>query len=1054
MKKIIDILFSTRLMAVLFLLFPLTMGIATFIENSYNTQTARKLVYNTTWFEWIMLFFVINFVGNIFKYKLHKKEKWTILLLHLSFVFILVGAGITRYIGYEAKMPILEGETTNVALSERSYLTVNVDNGKEQKGTFEKEILLSAWKNNFGNGDIYYHNDFRGKAFEVNLVDYIPNHTKKFTENPVGENYIHLVESNTGSRHDHYIKKGTTEIIHNIAVGYESTNKNAIDFKDGPNGLQITSVNDGTYFRMSDKFNGTVKKDSLQDLQLLSLHNLVGLQFVVPEGPVKGEYKVIIGDKEEDPYDLLTFEVKTKKETKKVEVIGRQYGNGRPEIVTVDDLKFTIQYGAKMVTLPFSVKLNDFQLETHPGSQSPASFASEVTVVETSEADSFNYRIFMNHILNYKGFKLFQSSYSPPNKEGKEETILQVNHDYWGSTITYIGYFALYLGLLLILFSRNTRFSVLKKGLEKIDKQKRNLATLLLLTCISGFAQNGTNVKKEFTLAQIDSIVVAEQVDKAHALKFSKLTIQDTGGRMKPVHTFASELLRKVSKRDNFNGLDANQVFLSIVQNPRFWFHVPIIYIDRHDTKIRDIIGIPHDQRRATLSDFFDRIGNYKIAEAQEKAFKKANKSVTDKELILVDERATLLYQAIGGGILKIFPLVDDPNNTWIAHQELNEANYKGTDSVFVKQILPAYIQILQDAKKTNDYTESNNILDGIDKFQEKYGSAVKPSKKKIEMEVLYNEYDIFKTLYRYYLLAGLLLIVFYMIRVFRDGKILHYLSKLMIGIIIICLILHTAGLAIRWFLSGHAPWSNAYESIIYVAWAVMAFGINVGRKSSLTIGATAFVTAMTLYFAHQNWLDPAIGNLVPVLNSWWLMVHVSIIVGSYGPFTLSMALGFVCLLLYIFTTKNNKRKLQLQIRELTIINEMSLTVGLIMLTIGNFLGGMWANESWGRYWGWDPKETWALISIFIYAFVLHVRLIPGLKSRLIFNVLSVLAFLSIMMTYFGVNFYLSGLHSYADGDKVVTPREVFYYIGILIILTIFASIKFRKYYKKRKNVS
>jgi cytochrome c-type biogenesis protein CcsB len=259
---------------------------------------------------------------------------------------------------------------------------------------------------------------------------------------------------------------------------------------------------------------------------------------------------------------------------------------------------------------------------------------------------------------------------------------------------------------------------------------------------------------------------------------------------------------------------------------------------------------------------------------------------------------------------------------------------------------------------------------------------------------------------------------------------------------------LHTLGLLVRWYISGHAPWSDAYESMIYVAWATMAFGVMLGVKSDLTFASTAFVTAMILMIAHWNWMDPSIGNLQPVLDSYWLMIHVAIIVGSYGPFTLGMILGLITLLLMILTTSKNKEKMALNIKELTIINEMALTVGLVMLTIGNFLGGMWANESWGRYWGWDPKETWALISIMIYAFVIHMRLIPGLRSRFGFSVASVLAFGSIMMTYFGVNFYLAGLHSYAKDDQEISISYIITALVIITLLSIFAYRKHLKYFK------
>ena len=228
-----------------------------------------------------------------------------------------------------------------------------------------------------------------------------------------------------------------------------------------------------------------------------------------------------------------------------------------------------------------------------------------------------------------------------------------------------------------------------------------------------------------------------------------------------------------------------------------------------------------------------------------------------------------------------------------------------------------------------------------------------------------------------------------------------------------------------------------------------MGIGLLFIKKSDLTLASTSFVTSMILMIAHWNWMDPSIANLVPVLNSYWLMIHVSVIVGSYGPFALSMILGFVSLLLIVFITSSNKEKIKNQLSELTMINELSVTVGLIMLTIGNFLGGMWANESWGRYWGWDPKETWALISILVYAFILHMRLIPKLRGKWLFNLMTILAFASIVMTYFGVNFYLVGLHSYASGDKVITPNFVYWSIFIVFVLAVMSRYKFVRYLKK-----
>ena len=413
------------------------------------------------------------------------------------------------------------------------------------------------------------------------------------------------------------------------------------------------------------------------------------------------------------------------------------------------------------------------------------------------------------------------------------------------------------------------------------------------------------------------------------------------------------------------------------------------------------------------------------------------------------DQRVNLLYNTLQGKVLRIFPVPGDENNKWVSYSEAANSGLKGMDSVYTQQILPIYFRALQDAKKSGDYSEAEEFLNSIKSYQKKFGSEVMPSEEKINTEIIYNKYDVFRNLFWMYMLAGVGMLLFVIAKIFQNNKLISgfiYLSKIAI---VLLFILHTAGLIARWYLSGHAPWSDAYESMIYVAWATMLFGLIFGRKSDLTMASTAFVASMILMIAHWNWMDPAIANLQPVLDSYWLMIHVSIIVASYGPFTLGMILGVVSLVLMILTNKNNKKKMDLNIKEITIITEMALTVGLVMLTIGNFLGGQWANESWGRYWGWDPKETWALVSIMVYAFVIHMRLVPGMRSRWLFNFMAIVAFSSIMMTYFGVNFYLSGLHSYASGDKVITPDFVYYTVAGVALLGGVSYFSFLKHYKK-----
>jgi cytochrome c-type biogenesis protein CcsB len=244
-----------------------------------------------------------------------------------------------------------------------------------------------------------------------------------------------------------------------------------------------------------------------------------------------------------------------------------------------------------------------------------------------------------------------------------------------------------------------------------------------------------------------------------------------------------------------------------------------------------------------------------------------------------------------------------------------------------------------------------------------------------------------------------------------------------------------------RWYIGGYAPWSNTYESLVYIAWSTMFAGVVFFRKSLLALSATIVMAAIFMFTAHLSGIDPQITNLVPVLKSYWLTIHVSIITGSYGFLGLGAMLGFMALILFIFRS-DNKPNIDKTIRHITAINEATLIIGLSALVIGNFLGGIWANESWGRYWGWDSKETWAYVAIVTYIIVLHLRLVPKLNRPYVFSVASTLAFSTILMTYFGVNFYLSGMHSYATGDPVPIPTWV--YVVTAMVFTIIA-IAFRK---------
>lgn len=1045
LKSFVNFVFSTRLMAILFIVFGIALGLGTFIENDYGIDTARIWIYNAWWFELIMLIFAINFIGNIKRYNLLKRENWAVLVLHLSWVFIIVGAGITRYMSDEGLMSIREGDTANFYVSDRTYISVFVDgqhDGQPLRKSNQTEVLFSPYTRN----SYHWNDDFKGKRFDVKYKKFIRGAKEGFVESPEGALYLKLVESSGGTRHEHFLKDGEVTNVHNILFALNRPTEGAINLTINDKQQLIRTPFEGKYMTMATQEFTPVAKDSLQPFMMRSLYSLEGIQFVVPEFMVRGYEGVVALDEKEitkESSNAVVLEINSGDESKEVTVMGSKGIIHPPKSISVNGLDFHLSYGSRRVEVPFSVKLDDFIADKYPGTEnSYAAFKSKVTVTNGNER--FNYDIFMNNILNYKGYRLFQAQFHPDEKG----TVLSVNHDYWGTLITYIGYFLLYGGLIAFMFVGKSRFIKLAKQLRDVQLKRQKLSVLLFLLGSSVmFGQHSVRPPD----AEIDSILKATTVSKEHAEKFGELVIQDSG-RMKPVHTFASELMRKMTKFDDFRGMNPNQALLSMMLHPGVWTQVDFIFVKKQNDSLHSFLGVEKGTKYVRFADFFDENMSYKLSPYLHEIYSTNTPNQFQKDFKNADQRIGLINRALSGEMLKIFPLLNDPNNRWVSGVEFRSDRSLEKDSLyanFISNAVPMYLSMLRESIQTGDYSNPDKLLEALKKNQQNHGAEVLPSESKIKAEILYNKIDVFNLLFQWYLYVGGVMFILLVVDIFSKKPFLNIAVRICKYLILILFLLHTLGLICRWYISGHAPWSDAYESMIYVAWATMGMGLLFAKRSLLSLAATAFVTSMILMIAHWNWMDPSIGTLQPVLNSYWLMIHVAIIVGSYGPFVLGAILGIISMYLMIFTTDKNKERMSLATQELVIVNELSLTVGLVMLTIGNFLGGMWANESWGRYWGWDPKETWALVSIMVYAFVIHMRLVPGLRGRWAFSFASTIALFSILMTYFGVNFYLSGLHSYASGDKIITPSFVYYSVAFVLISGAISFWKYRQYYKK-----
>lgn len=903
--KLLNFLFSFKATLLLLAILAIGAGVATFIENDFGTSSARVLVYNNTWYEIVLVLTTINLCGIIYKFKM-----WNNLprfLFHFSFVVILLGAIITRYIGYEGIMQIPQGTTTNQMISLEPYLQVTVKEG-------EKVVAYKEWQNEF-----------------TSLLPELNNFSYK--------------------------------------VDFDNNNL-IIDYKR--------------------------------------------FQFE---------------KKEQAKMGLLTVDVTLNGKKETIRLPGLSGQLGVPRDLVFDKYTVTLEYGSKFIDLPFAIRLNEFQLERYPGSMAPSSYASEVTVIKDDK--TYDYRIFMNRTLNEGNFLFFQSSYFPD----ESGTVLSVNNDP-GKWPTYLGYFLLTLGLFLNFFDKKSRFRKLTKFVAN-----KNLAMFVLTLALLSTQNLKANESNTLPAQEVDDITIRvdylnklKNESKVTADKFGHLVVQSSGGRMKPLATLNREIVQKLSGKSSFMGMDANQIVLGMITRPDIWKDVKIIKINT--PKLKKFLGVAESEKYISFSEAFGEKNEYLLTKESEKALltKPIERGTYEKDIIKVDEKLNIIYSVFNGSLLNIFPKVydeqsADDNFKWYSPLEAMQ-EFSGQNQAAIGSVVRGLFNSTMDF----DWNSANNYIDMIALYQDKVGTDIKPTASKVNAEIVFNKLDIFFNLTLAYVLLGFVMVVLAFVVIFKPEFKPAKTTKIILAILSILFAIQTFGMGYRWYLSGHAPWSDIYETLIYISWSAIFAGVIFFRNSLLALGAATIIAGIFMFTAHLTDVDPQITSLVPVLKSYWLTIHVSILTASYGFFGLSAILGFLTLIMFIF--RKNRPHLDDVVRHVSAINEISLIIGLAFITIGNFLGGVWANESWGRYWGWDPKETWAYVSIVVYALVLHLRFVKSLNTPYVLATASLLAFSSIMMTYLGVNFYLSGMHSYATGDPVPIPMWAY-----LTVATAFAAI-------------
>ncbi len=1041
MKQVINLIFSTKMTILLLLIFAVAMGAATFIEDKYDTVTAKLIIYNAKWFEFVLLLLALNFIVNIKKYNLFRKEKAAVLLFHIAFIVMIIGAGITRYTSFEGSMHIREGESSNIIYISKPYLQIfAADNSQEY--TYDIPIYLSEITDN----SFHLSIDSEEKGtIDIDYHDYIKNAIEKIEENVEGGvNIIELSVFRNNNREMVFLKDGEIKDIGIIAIGYNNNEReHAIKVTEKEGKLYIISPHDIRRTKMAEMKTDTILKDSIAEFKEKYVYNTQGVMFSYTKLFKNAKERLVRGEPDDKGVDALIVDVTFNGKKHEVPVFGGSGYIAKYQEAALDGITLKMAYGEKPIELPFSIYLDDFILDRYAGSNSPSSFASEVILIDERNGLRQEHRIFMNNVLDYDGYRFFQSSYDKDEKG----TVLSVNHDFYGTWVSYFGYFLLGIGFIITLLNKNSHFSALRRNIRKIRiKRKKGVMAIVLIFGLNGFAYSQSNNQNP--------------VSTGHVEKFGNLIVQGYDGRFEPLHSLAYDVMRKISKKDKFDTeekgeMDGMQVFMDMFLDPEFWKQQKIIYI--REKSVRDIIGT--DGKYASFNDFFDQHSSYRLAEFSENAFrkKKSEQNKFDKEIIKVDERVNICMMVFQGNLLKIFPEQGSLNNKWISWDE-KPAFTPLTGSIKIlnedlqlevlnySNILRLYLTEVLEATKSGSYSRADKILGYIESIQRNSTAAeILPTQSMVNFEIRYNKSQIFIKLKNWYALLSLILLILAFIDNLRTkkSKIIRLMLNFFILLLGIAFVYHTYGMGLRWYLTGHAPWSNGYEALILIAWGGLLAGFSFIRYSKITLAATALLAFFVLMTAGHSSYDPQLTNLQPVLQSYWLIIHVAVIVIGYGFLGLGFVLGLINLFVYLFKTHKNSARLDLIIKELTYINEMNLTIGIVLATIGTFLGAIWANESWGRYWGWDAKETWALVIIITYAMILHFRLVPKLKGAFIFNAGSVIGFGSVIMTFIGVNYYLSkGLHSYAAGDTPVFPVWAWGMILSLIILVIVAGVK------------
>ena len=648
---------------------------------------------------------------------------------------------------------------------------------------------------------------------------------------------------------------------------------------------------------------------------------------------------------------------------------------------TID--RYYVQQGndIRQRDLPFRIALLDFEVEYHEGTRAPADYVTYVAITEKTaakpsgaspshgEEKAEKATISMNNILSCRGYRFYQSSYDPD----LQGSILAVNSDPWGIPVTYTGYALLFIALIWMLFDPKGQYRKIIKSLPPAPSEGGGAAfALVLLSSVCCHAMAAPRSVPPETAGRLGQLYV------------------NYGDRICPLQTYALDFTKKLTGKRYYKATDgqrctAEQLLANFIFFGDEWEQQPVIKVK--NGPLEQTLQLPD---RCSFSQFFrEEMGGYILGPyVQEAAM--GHRDKLHQDATKIDDKLMMLVELRQGIPLKVFPATLNPQLstlTWYSPADELPAEMDSARQQYIREafsVLNGYVQASQ-------WDKADQMLSKMLQYQQRYGAASLPTSTQTRAERLYNKVPFATILFMVCLTMAFLSLI-------RR----KWMQRLGLAVLFFAFLALTLALTLRWIISGTIPMSNGYETMLTMAWFVMLISLLLHRRFPIILTFGLLLSGFFLLVCHISQMDPKIGHLMPVLSSPLLTIHVSVIMMAYAL----LSITFLCGIWGLFAKRSTLDAQHL--------SQLFLYPALTCLGLGIFIGAIWANVSWGTYWSWDPKETWALITLMAYAVPVHQQSLPWLRRPVHYHLYMVLAFLTILMTYFGVNYFLGGMHSYA----------------------------------------